>query len=198
MTGLDRILSQIKIESDTAATAVLDHARARADEILRGAQTRADAECAELSQRSAADVADILARARSAAALLKRKSVLTEKQKLIGETIASAKASLCALPDDQYFEVILKMAQKFTLAGQNGEILFSARDQKRLPAGFEATLNAAVAAKGAKLAVSKETRKLDGGFVLSYGGIEENCSFTAMFDSARETLQDKVHELLFA
>ena len=36
-----------------------------------------------------------------------------------------------------------------------------------------------------------------GGFVLLYGGIEENCTFKAMFDSKKGELSDKVHVLLF-
>ena len=39
---------------------------------------------------------------------------------------------------------------------------------------------------------------MDGGFILCYGGIEENCSFDAIFDSAREHLQDAVQRILFA
>ena len=38
----------------------------------------------------------------------------------------------------------------------------------------------------------------NGGFVLVYGGIEENCSFEAMFAAQREKLQDQVHAFLFA
>ena len=48
------------------------------------------------------------------------------------------------------------------------------------------------------LHVSAGSRDIDAGFVLTYGGIEENCSFDAIFDSARETLQDKAQELLFS
>ena len=65
---------------------------------------------------------------------------------------------------------------------------------------FADTLNAALVAggkEGAALTVSSETRDIDGGFVLTYGGIEENCSFDALFDSAHEMLQDKVQEILF-
>ena len=64
--------------------------------------------------------------------------------------------------------------------------------------GFEDQLNAALKEKGAVLTVSEDTRDIDGGFVLTYGGIEENCSFEALFDSAHEVLQDKVQEILFS
>ena len=62
----------------------------------------------------------------------------------------------------------------------------------------EEEIAAIAAAKGGKLIVSKEERNIQGGFVLIYGGIEENCTFKAMFDSRRGELSDKVHALLFS
>lgn len=52
--------------------------------------------------------------------------------------------------------------------------------------------------KGAALKISRQTRKIDGGFVLVYGGIEENCSFEALFDAKHDELQDKVHGIVFS
>ena len=86
------------------------------------------------------------------------------------------------------------MVEKFSLP-QPGEIYFSAADLARLPADFDSRLEKA--AKGA-LQRSSETRPIDGGFVLTYGGVEENCSIEALFYAAREELQDKVHALLFS
>lgn len=197
MTGLDKILRQIKSESDAVAAAALSKAQAQADELAEAARSQAQAECDAILQRGKAQAEDLLARAHSAAELQKRKAVLAQKQQLIAQTLDKAKQSLLALPDAQYFAVILKMAQKFALP-QEGEIAFSHQDLARLPDGFENTLNNALKASGAKLVVSKEPCRIDGGFVLCYGGVEENCSFTALFDSAHEALQDKVHEILFS
>lgn len=197
MTGLEKIIGQIKNDSEAAAAKVLAEANAKADQILNAARKQAEEECGVISQSSTAEAADRLARAKSGAELKKRKKILAEKQILIGEIINKARVSLDYLPDTEYFGLILKMAVKFSLP-QEGVILFSRRDLDRLPQGFEDTLNAAVGEKGAKLAISEETRNLDGGFVLVYGGVEENCSFTALFDSAQEVLQDKVHKLLFS
>lgn len=197
MTGLNKIIGQIKIESDAAAAQVIAKAQAEADKILKAAKVQAAEECARIERDSAADVADALARTKSAADLLKRKTILAQKQCLISEVIEKAQKSLDTLPDAEYFEIIVRMAKRFTLA-QEGRILFSKRDLSRLPDDFEAVLNAAAGVSGARLTISDETRNIDGGFVLVYGGVEENCSFTAMFDSAHETLQDKVQELLFS
>lgn len=118
---------------------------------------------------------------------------------MIGRIIGEAKQQLKNMPQEAYFENIVKLAVK---ASQNGKgtILFSKADLDRLPENFADTLNAALVAggkEGAALTVSSETRDIDGGFVLTYGGIEENCSFDALFDSAHEMLQDKVQEILF-
>ena len=95
-----------------------------------------------------------------------------------------------------YFEVIAKMIGRFALP-KEGEILFSAKDLERMPEGFQKEIARMAEEQGGSLTVSKETRQMEGGFVLVYGGIEENCSFRALFDSRKDELQDKVNRLLF-
>ena len=52
------------------------------------------------------------------------------------------------------------------------------------------------AAKG-KIALSDKAAAIDAGFILQYGGIEENCSFDAIFASEAENLSDRAGRLLF-
>ena len=191
MAGLDKIISQIKEESQEAAARTLAGARDEADKVLAAARKEAE------SERSRQSVANILERGQSAADLKKRGSILAEKQKLIGDTIEKAKAELKGMDTDAYFDMILKLAVKSAQNGK-GELLFSAKDLARVPEGFEDRLNAALKDKDAALHISKDTRDIDAGFVLTYGGIEENCSINAIFDSAHELLQDKVQEILFS
>lgn len=197
MAGLDKIISQINEESKAAAANTLAAARGEADKILAAARKDAENQCGDIERRSAQSVANILERGQSAAELKKRGSLLAEKQRLIGETIAKAKARLKDMDSEAYFEMILKLAVKSAQAGK-GELLFSAKDLARVPEGFEDKLNAALADKGAALHISTAARDIDGGFVLTYGGIEENCSIDALFDTAHEFLQDKVQEILFS
>lgn len=197
MAGLDKIISQIEEESKAAAARTIEAARAEAEKILETARKEAEAECSEIERRSDQAVDNILERGKSAADLKKRGSMLAEKQKLIRDTIARAKSELKSMEDEAYFGMILKLAVKSAQSGE-GEILFSAKDLARLTGGFEGQLNAALKDKGAQLHISKDTRDIDAGFVLTYGGIEENCSFDAIFDSAHETLQDITQEILFS
>ena len=197
MAGLDKIISQIREESQKAAAGTLAAARDEADKILAAARKEAERECSDIDRRSRQSVANILERGQSAADLKKRGSILAEKQRLIGETIEKAKAELKGLDTDAYFELILKLAVKSAQSG-TGELLLSAKDLARVPEGFEDKLNAALKDKNAALHISGSTRDIDAGFVLTYGGIEENCSIDALFDSAHELLQDKVQEILFS
>ncbi len=199
MAGLEKIIARIQAESEEAAARTLEAAKAKAEQILQEARDEAAQECAAIDKKAQQTAANILDRGHSAAELKKRQRILAEKQVLISEILNKAKRELKAMPDDAYFDSIVKLAVKAAQKGE-GQILFSQSDLARLPGNFGDTLNAALAAggkEGTSLTVSGETRDIDSGFVLTYGGIEENCSFDALFDSAHEALQDKVQEILF-
>ena len=51
--------------------------------------------------------------------------------------------------------------------------------------------------KGGSLTLGKEPGKIEDGFLLVYGGVEENCTLKALMDAKKDSLQDKVNEILF-
>lgn len=196
MTGLENILAKIDEEAQTKAAAILKEAEEQAAQIRAQAQLDADALTGEIAAQGEKDAADVLARARSAAALAKRKAELTAKQRLIRETIDEARQQLREMPVEQYFSLLQDLAVAYALP-EEGKILLSPADKARLPALFEEGLNAALSDPKARLTVAEETRDIDGGVVLAYGGIEENCSFDALFDAKADVLQDMVQAILF-
>ena len=66
-----------------------------------------------------------------------------------------------------------------------------------MPQDFEKKIAAAAEAKGGSLVLKKEPKAIEDGFILVYGGIEENCTLKALFDAKKDELQDKVNEILF-
>ena len=172
MAGLDKILTSIKAESDEAVAKRIDEAKAQAEAMRKDAEASVKDECAQIEENGRRSADDTVSRAESAAALQK----------------------LAALPDDRYFDTIMKIAVKNALP-EEGTIIFSAADRKRLPTGFEADLNKKLS--GGRLKVSDDTINAAGGFVLSYGGIEQNCTFKALIDAEREKLTDGVSKVLF-
>ena len=197
MTGLEKMKSQILDEANRSAGEILEQAKKEADAVMAEARKNAEDECQRISEKSEADAESLKGRAESSCDLQKRKAVLKAKQEVISEILKRAYKKMLASDTETYFDIIRKMLNKYVLP-EEGEICFSSDDKKRMPDGFEKEIAAIAAAKGGKLIVSKEERNIQGGFVLIYGGIEENCTFKAMFDSRRGELSDKVHALLFS
>lgn len=194
MTGLEKIVQQIRDEAQQAANEALDKSRAQALEITNNAGVDAAARREAIKAQSENEVKNLLSAAESAAELAKRRALLSAKQEIISQIIADTQADIFAMSDEDYFALILKMVKKYSLS-QKGEIIFSKKDLDRMPSGFADKI--AGCANG-PLEVSKGTRPIEGGFILLYGGVEENCSIEALFYAAREQLQDKVSGILFS
>ncbi|MDF2608695.1 MAG: hypothetical protein K0R92_169 [Lachnospiraceae bacterium] len=197
MTGLEKIIKHIEDDAAAISKSILSEAEKKAEEIISAAKAEGEKKRAEITERSKLEVEASLSRAESAALLREKKVILNTKQEIIEDVITKAKESLEKLPENEYFDVIINMVKKNAL-NKPGFILFSKEDKVRLPEQFQEKIQEALTGKsGAALTISDETREIDGGFVLVYGDIEENCSFDALFLAARESLQDKVSKVLF-
>ena len=196
MANIDKITDEILEEARKTAEAKVAEAKAQASEIIKNAEEECRKLKEEMAQKDEKDRKIVSERAKASAQMKKRQMILNAKQELITEILNKAYQRIFAMDDAAYFGLIEKMLQKFCLA-RTGEICFSEKDQKRMPDGFEQVVERVAKEKGGNLTISKESRNIDGGFVLVYGGIEENCSIQAMFHSEREYLADKVHEKLF-
>ena len=197
MTGLEKMISQIVEEAETEAKGREDAARAEADKITSEAKAEAEKLSADILAQSEADAANYLERIKSSADLQRRTQILRAKQEVISSVLEKAYAALSEMDADAYFAMIRKMLEKYVLS-EKGEIYFSAGDLERLPAGFENEISAIAAKKGGSLTLQKDGRAIEKGFILVYGGIEENCTFRALFNTQRDDLQDKIHQELFA
>lgn len=196
MTGLEKIIAEIREEAAAEAADITAKAKAEADSIVAAAKAETDAKTAKIETAAKQGVADIEQGRDSAIALQRRQRTLAAKQEVLAETLQKALESLYGMEDGEYFDLIITLAAGTAQNGK-GEMLFNEEDAKRLPGDFAKKLAAALP-KGAELAVSKETRPIDGGFVLKYGDIEENCSFKDIFAARADEFSDLVRDVLFA
>ncbi len=190
MTGLEKILAQIMEEAEVSSAQTLARASREADALYAEGQAETERQIAQMREKAEAEAETIRTRGQVAARLQERKMLLQARQEIIGEVIDAARQALCRLPDEPYFSVLGKLVEQYARP-QAGEIMLSPTDLKRLPDSFCDVLTKRA------LSVSAQTREVDGGFVLLYDGLEENCSFGALFAEKREILQDKVCSLLF-
>lgn len=196
MTGLDKIVSQILEDAGKEADEIVQKAQNDANKILSDAKESCQKIEDEAAAKWTADELNYKERVRSSAELKKRQAILLQKQQIIAEMLEQAYETLLFKKTEEYFVLIRKMLKQFVLAKQ-GELYFSERDLDRMPDGFEAEVEEIAASKGGSLLLMKEPKNIDGGFILVYGGIEENCSFKALFLAQKDRILDKVHELLF-
>ena len=193
MSGIDKIIRQIEEDTKSVCDGIVAQAENKAARIKADAEQEAARIKASADQRTAAAVLDIKKRGDSAADLEEKMILLKTKQGIISDMIAAGVDRLKRLPDDEYFALILKMVQKYSQP-QDGEIRFGSKDASRLPAGFIGEVNKVSAGT---LTLSDTTAPIDAGFILIYGGVEENCSFDAIIASEDETIKDKAGKLLF-
>ena len=196
MTGLDKMVSQILEEANNSASEKIEQAKAKAEEIKADAEREAAAMEQEILQKSATAVAHHKERIKSSSDLKHRTAMLAAKQQMIAEVIEKAYAKFCAKEDKEYFETLIDMLKKFAQP-EEGQMLLSKEDLEKLPKGFEEEVAAIAKAKGGSLTIAKECSNIEKGFILSYGGIEENCSFRALFEAKQDELQDQVQRILF-
>ena len=196
MTGLEKMKSQILEEAKANAEGQIAEAKAQAEQILEEAKAETLKSVESISQKSKNDVANYQERVKSSLDLQKRNKILQAKQDVIHEILDKAYEKLEHMEPGEYFEIILKLVEKYALA-QDGVICFGKTDLERMPEGFREKVKRAAAAKGGVLSLSEEGRNIENGFVLVYGGIEENCTLRAIFDAKRDEMADQIHRLLF-
>ncbi|MDO5590887.1 MAG: V-type ATP synthase subunit E family protein [Lachnospiraceae bacterium] len=197
MTGLEKIKSQILDEAKAAADSKVAEAKEQAGEIVAQAEAEAKKISETIAKKSELEAANYRERITSSIDLQRRTHLLEAKQEMIKEVLDKAYQSLESMNEEEYFGVLLKLLAKYTLP-QDGEIFFSAEDLQRMSDDFKNAVDKTAREKGGSLIISKEERKIENGFVLAYGGIEENCTLQAIFDAKKDELSDKVSHILFA
>ena len=196
LTGLEKIIKEIMDEAMDEGEEIVSAATAEAGRILDKAKAESEKEVEEIRSAARIEVMDV-ERARDSTIELQRRQVtLRTKQEILNETLDAVMDRLRKFPDDEYFKLIIKLAAQSAAQGE-GTLYFGRGDIARLPADFEKSLNEAIG-DGCTLKISTEARNIDGGVILAYGGIEENCSFEAVFNARRDEFMDIISEILFA
>lgn len=196
MTGLDKIIERIEAGAKLKADDIISEAKAEAARIIESASERTDSEASALIEKTRAEAQLIERIAASGSELDGKKLLLSVRQETVASVIAEALKRLSALSDDDYFAVCEKIALRCADKGE-GEIVFSKKDSARMPKDFIARLNSKLSAKGASLSASGDSVETGGGFVLRYGGVEENCAFSAIVEQDRDQLADSLGKILF-
>jgi V/A-type H+-transporting ATPase subunit E len=196
MDGLGKIKSHITAVAQENAAALKRDAEGQAERILEKAKAEAAKITENAGEETEKEAEKTLQRYQSMADTTRKQAFLSSKQSMISACIAKAKDLILGQDDASYFAMIAKLLGE-KLQAKDGILYLSGKDKSRLPEGFLQKITSEAAAKGGTLKVSDEAVDIDGGFVLAYGGIDENCSVSALFEEHAEELSDIVGKMLF-
>ncbi len=195
MNGIENISNRILDEAKEKARLILEEAGREAQRIEADGRAKADAELDIIRKAGSAKVADIEEKARLNSAMETRKIISAEKQALIQSAFDKALEHLLALPQDEYVELLAKLAANACADGQPGELLLSARD---LAACGESVLKSAKKlAPNTDLTLSSDTAAIRGGLVIRRGKVEINCALEVSIRMLQEEISGEVATCLF-
>lgn len=195
MDGIEKIIDRISGDAQREVDDVLAQARAEADKILSQYQAQAQAEADDILARGQKAAVERGERLASVAQLECRKDVLRAKQEVIEEAFQLAMDKLTQLPQEAYVSLLADLAVEASSKG-NEKLIFSVADRARVGKAVVVAANEKLGDKG-QLTLAQETRPMQGGFILSDGAVEVNCTFETLVRLQRGTLSTQVAGVLF-
>ena len=196
MTGIEKIIAKIEDDCKAVCDEIIAKAEAEAGSLLENAKAQAEKvknEAILAAQRKCQTDIEL---ARSKAEHDYNREILAAKLDIINGVIGLALNKLKNLPDDEYFDVIEKLIARYSQSG-HGELRFSKKDLDRLPEGFEARLNQKFSGSGKSFTISSSPIDIDGGVVIAYSDVEQNCSFNALLNASLDDIKDGLFNELF-
>ena len=211
MNGMEKIAQRIQDDAQRELSQLETETRRQAEELLAQSRTQADQEREAILARGKKAAAERQERLESAAQMEKRKLLLGAKQEMLDLVFDRALEKLCALPEEELIPL---------LSGKE-QVIFSKRDRARLGKQVVLGANEILAQKnagalpgsigeskmgafinkivgvGAQHTLSQDTRKIQGGLILSDGEIEMNCTFETLVRLQRGELDREIAGILF-
>lgn len=194
MNSLEKLTSKIKDGAKSQADEIINGAHEEAKKLLNAAENEADSVCLKITNEAEESAKRIIRGADSQGNLDGRKNLLAVRRKIMDASFAKAKETLLTLSDAEYFDFILQTVKKI-YSGSDAEIILSKSDIARMPDSFMASL---AEISGGKITLCTDAGNFEGGFVLKYEFLEENCTLDALLRQNRESLEETVAKILFA
>ena len=193
MEGLEKIEAKLRQDAQAEAERLTAEADAQTAQIAAQAEAQARQESEAILSRGKKAAQERLERLSSAAGMETRKLELAAKQEMLERAFQLALDDLCALPAEQYQQLLVALLKKASATGRE-QVIFSPKDRQALG---QQTVDAANAAMSARLTLSEQTRPIRGGFILADGDVELNCAFETLVRLQREKLEKAAVQILF-
>lgn len=190
MADIKDIMSYISDKFIAEAEAIKLEAKEKYDAHMQETSIEAKSQYDAYMEKANAESKVQLEMAEGSARQLQAREILKTKNEAVENVLADSKNKIMSMNDKAYEALLISLLKKYH-DEKNGEIIFSKSDEKRDLKLLEKE------AKALGLELSDKRANINGGFILKYGKIEENCSIDAVFKEKREELTDYINSNLF-
>lgn len=219
MTGLEAITAQIISDAKEKARGILESARSDCEKAAKEYAERAEAIRTEIEERAITEGEDLIARAKSAAAMTRRNILMQAKAEMLNEAFEAAKKEICDTDYGKYRELLVALLfcalieqtknekESLELGDEVAEfdtfeVLMNAADRERfgeaVVEGARRVCSRRIGTERVqKLRLSNEVADIDGGLILRYGDVEANCSLSVLLSDTRRRLESRISSILF-
>jgi len=196
MSGIDDILNIIDSQNTQTEDNIIRSAEEKARGIEADGDSKAEKAYNEYMKRSLIKAETDFRNACNSTDAENKRKILQCRVEMIETAIQKVIERLSELPDDEYFEMILRLVERKVHKG-DGKICFGKKDLARFPADFSEKLSVIAEKVGGTVKISEAPADIENGFILEYGLISENCSFDAVLESERDSVRDILARELF-
>ena len=194
MNGIEKITQRIASDAQAEIDRILGDARDEAARITANYRAQADAEAQELDAKNERAAAEQEERLISAAQMKASRLQLAAKQEMVEKAYIQALDKLCAMPKEQYVDVLAKLLVEASSNGKE-EAVFSKEDREQVG---KAAVEKANQLSGKQLRLSEESLPIRGGFILKDKNVEVNCTFETLVRLQKAETAGAVVKTLFA
>ena len=191
--SIEKITSKIISEASELKDKTLSEARLQSDAVLAEAQKKAQEMVEESKKRGLEEKEKIISRRKSVADIDCRKVFLAKKQELIGQCFDKAVDEIITMNEADYTDLLTALGKSSGLTA--GQLIFNEKERAAIGQKVVDVLNAAI--PGGSFALSEETRKLRGGYMLMCGQTFINNTIEALVEEARPELVAEVAKMMF-
>lgn len=196
MTGLEKIIAKIDEDCKAACEDIIRNADGEAQTVLDTARAAAAQAKEKALQDAGLKCRKNIEIAVSRAEHEHKKALLALKTGIIHEMIEESMQRLMDLPAEDYFKAIMALVRHYAQDG-HGTLCFSKRDLDRLPKNFKAALNEMLRESDKSIEINNVPAVMDGGFIIIYQDIEQNCSFLSLLNASLDEIKDDLYQEIF-
>ncbi len=194
MNGLEMILKKIEDDNSKVTKGILDKSIEEANKIIQESENNANIEAKNILLDSENKSKMIEENEKSSCEKFIQNEILKEKNQFIENAIKESISE--TINSKQYFSILKLLIIKYAHKKENGELILSKRDLENLPSDFLKEINKELKKESASITLSKETADYEGGFILKYDRIEENCTFSELIEEKKTLIYDTLQKLI--